>query len=286
MLNERKSILLFFVLVLLAGIACSTLQRFGGVEGESQDAVHDEWIDESGAESAIDVQPDVEADIVVERPESSDSSGAQENTATDDSLANTTLGQQMESGEVTIDLVESTGGGTQGEIIEVIITNQSGEELVFVIPPGLVFTPIGTDEQNLMVLDGVEVTLQPGETIVLSPYVICIEASAATPSAGSVYQIGYLESDDLHAFAVCVDEEADGTLTQDDIGLQFAAWSIANGGNVLEMPELTEVEEGALSGLMEELEAIPGMMETIEEMMLVLSEDWLQRCGITVGGEQ
>jgi len=286
MFKQQKLIYLSVILVLLAGMACSTIQRFDNPEGESQDASHDQWIDESGAEAGIDVMPDAEADHMDEGSESTDSSGALDNINIDASLDDTTLSHLIKSGDMIIEMIESTGGGTQGQIVEVIITNQSGEEIVFEVPPGLVFSPVETDEQDLMVLDGEVVTLEPGETIVFSPYVICIEADAAAPSSGSAYQIGYLESGDLLAFAECVDEEAEGTLAQDDIGLQFAVWSIASGGNVMEMPDLTELEEGALSGLTEEWEAIPGMMETMEEMILVISEDWLQRCEISVGGEE
>jgi len=289
MFKERKSILLFIILVLLAGLACSgtqRLQRFIGVSGEASDASHDQWIDESGAETGVDLQPADQPDILGERPESSDSAESPENLGLDASLDNTTLGQHINSGDLIIEQIESTGGGTQGEIIEVVIINESGEEIVFEIPPGLVFSPINTGEQDLMVLDGEVVILEPGETIVFSPYVICIDASAATPSSGSVYQVSYLESGDLLAFAECVDEETDDTLSPDDIGLQFAVWSIANDGNVLEMPEITEAEEGAYAGLMEELAAIPGMVDTMEDMMGVFSEEWLQRCDISVGGEE
>ncbi len=289
MIKERKPILLFIVLVIAAGLACSGTQRFQrflGVDGESLDANHSQWIDESGAEAGIDLQPADQPDIMAEEPGSSDSSGSLENIAVDASLDNTTLGQRINSGDLVIELIESTGGGTQGEIVEVVIINRSGEEIVFEVPPGLVFSPIETGEQDLMVLDGEVITLEPGETIVFSPYVICIEASAATPSSGSTYQIGYLESGDLLAFAECVDEETDDELSPDDIGLQFAVWSIANDGNVLEMPEITEAEEGAYAGLMEELAAIPGMVDTMEEMMLGFSEEWLQRCDISIGGEE
>ena len=178
MIKERKPILLFIVLVIAAGLACSGTQRFQrflGVDGESLDANHSQWIDESGAEAGIDLQPADQPDIMAEEPGSSDSSGSLENIAVDASLDNTTLGQRINSGDLVIELIESTGGGTQGEIVEVVIINRSGEEIVFKIPPGLVFSPIETGEQDLMVLDGEVVTLEPGETIVFSPYVICIQ---------------------------------------------------------------------------------------------------------------
>jgi hypothetical protein len=141
---------------------------------------------------------------------------------------------------------------------------------------------VGTDEQNMMVLDAIEVTLQPQETVVLSPYVICIQAEAAVPSSGASYQLGYLESDVLLDFAQCVDEEADGTLSQDDLSLQIAVWTITSGGNELEMPELTGIDDGALTELMEELEAFTDMMEELEGVSTEIGDEWLQRCDISV----
>jgi hypothetical protein len=286
---RKKSILFFIVLMLLTGLACSAVQsfqRFIGADGEVQDANHEQWTDLLEDEQSADEQPAPEPDTAAEASESSPAGGAQENHALDASLENTALSYQIESGDVTLELIDIIDGDTQGEIIEISVTNQSGEELVFEIPAGLVFSPNETNEQDLMVLDAVVVDLDPGETIVLTPYVVCIDASAATPSSGSEYQIGYLESGDLLAFAQCVDEEEDGTLDQEDLGLQFAVWSIVSSGNIMEMPELSEEEGGALSGLMEELEAIPGMGDALDEMLLVIGEEWLQRCGISVEGEQ
>jgi hypothetical protein len=237
-------LVLILLLVFAAGASCSPIQQFTGVEGESQ---------ETGHEQGIDVHI---------------------------TLENTTLGQQLESGEVTIDQLDITEEETQGEIIQVLVVNQSDEEQVVEIPAGMVFTPEDSDEQDLMVLDSVVVTLEPEEEIVLSPYVVCIDAGAAVPSSGSTYQLGYLESDDLLTFAQCVDQESNGSLTQDDIGLQFAVWAIASGGNIFEDPEFTEVEDGALSGTLGELEIMAGMME---EMVSLFGEEWLQRCNITLG---
>lgn len=289
MIKTRKFLLLFITLMLFTGLACSVMQsfqKFIGADGEARDANHEQWVDLPEEESSTDEQPVPEPDIEAEASESSTTGDPQENSALDASLENTSLSYQIVSGDVTLELIDIIDGDTQGEIIEITVTNQSGEELTFEIPAGLVLSPVETGEQDLMVLDAVVVNLEPGETIVLSPYVVCIDASAATPASGSEYQLGYLESGDLLDFAQCVDEEADGTLDQEDLGLQFAIWSIVNSGNVMEMPELSEVEGGALSGLMEELEAIPGMEDTLGEMLMVFGEDWLQRCGISVGAEQ
>jgi hypothetical protein len=291
---KRISILLMIVLLFLAGLACSVTQRFitsPGITGESQDAKHDQWSDLLGPDQENADPQDAGSDTLEGESRSSDGadtnhrSGSLDKIQIDPSLDQTALGQRIKSGDMIIELIESTGGGTQGQIIEMVIINQSSEEIIFEVPPGLVFSPVGTDEQELMVLDGEVVTLEPAETIVLSPYVICIESSASTPSSGSAYEIGYLADGDLLAFAECVDQETNGDLYEDDIGLQFAVWSIANHGSMLEMPEGSEEVEGAFSELTAEWEIL-GLLETMTELMSGMSENWLQRCDISVGGEE
>ena len=136
-----------------------------------------------------------------------------------------------------------------------------------------------------MVLDGEVVTLEPGETIVLSPYVICIDSSASTPSSGSAYTLGYLAEGNLLAFAECVDQESNGDLNEDDLGLQLAAWSIANNGPILDTLEGSDEGEGVFSDLIAEWENL-GLFEAMADLMSGMSEDWLQRCDISVGGEE
>jgi len=290
--NKRISIPLLIILLLMAGLACSGTQRlFSGVTGEAQDTQHREWSDLREADHENVNPQDAGSDTLEGESRSSDGadsnqqSGSHDEIHIDPSLDQTTLGQRIKSGDMIIELIESTGGGTQGQIIEMVIINQSGEEIIFEVPPGLVFAPVGSDEQELMVLDGEVVTLEPGETIVLSPYVICIESSASTPSSESAYEIGYLADGDLLAFAQCVDQETNSEIREDDIGLQFAAWSIANHGPILEMPEGSGDDDGALSELTEEWEDA-GLLETMTELMSEMSDDWLQRCDISVDGEE
>jgi hypothetical protein len=293
MKNKKVLLALVAMIFFLTGLACSGTQSFlkySGISGESRDAQHDQWSDvlEPGQENADPQDPGSDTiegeSSSAEGVDSSQQSGSQNEIQIDPSLDQTALAKRIKSGDMVIELIESTGGGTQGQIIEMVIINQSGEEIIFEVPPGLVFSPVGSDEQDLMVLDGEVVTLEPDDTIVLTPYVVCIESSASTPSSGSAYEIGYLADGDLLAFAQCVDQDTNGDLGEDDIGLQFAVWSIANQGYVLEMPESLGEEGGAFSELMEEWE-VSGMLETMTEMMSLISDDWLQRCDISVGGE-
>jgi hypothetical protein len=294
MMDKRIMLPLLVVILLLAGLACSGIpmfSKYNGVAGESRDANHDQWSNllEPGQENAN--PPETGSDSIEGEArsegggDSNQPGGSQDDNQLDPSLDQTILGKHIKSGDAVIELIESTGGGTQGQIIAVVIINKSGEELVLEVPPGLVFSPVDSDEQDLMVLDGEVVELEPDETIILTPYVICIESSAATPSSGSSYEIAYLADGDLLAFAQCVDEEAGANLSEDDIALQLAVWSIANQENVLEMPEGSENLGGAYAELFEELE-LTGMLETVYEMMAGMSEEWLRRCEVSVGGEQ
>ncbi len=291
---KRLSIIPFLTLLFLASLACSgsqSLLRFSGVRGEAQDVGHTEWSDLFEGDQENQDQQDPGSDTMEGETRSSDGADSNQSSESsgeiqvDPSLDQTALGQRIKSGDMIIELIESTGGGTQGKIIEIVLINQSGEEIFFEIPPGLVFSPVSSDEQDLMVLDGEIVTLDPGETIVLSPYVICIESSASTPSSGSAYEIGYLADGDLLAFAECVDRETDGDLGEDDISLQLAAWSIANQGQILAMPEGSEDLEGAFSELIDMWE-FSGLLESMTEMMGAMSEEWIQRCDISLGGEE
>ncbi len=294
MRNKRLSIAPFVILLFLASLACSgsqSLIKFPGVRGEAQDAGHTEWSDLFEGDQENQDRQDTGSDTIegesgsADGADSNQSSQSSGEIAVDPSLDQTALGQRLKSGDMIIEWIESTGGGTQGQIIEIVMINQSGEEIIFEIPPGLVFSPVGSDEQDLMVLDGEIVTLGPDETIVLSPYVICIESSASTPSSGSAYEIGYLADGDLLAFAECVDRETDGDLSDDDFSLQLAAWSIANQGQILAMPDGIEGLEGAFAEMLEGWE-ISGLLEIMTETMGAMSEEWIQRCDISLDGEE
>lgn len=291
--NKRLSISLIVILLILVSLACSGSQSLfnsSGVKGEAQDAEHTEWSDLFEGDQQNQDRQDPGSDTLEGETRSSDGADSDQSSQpsgeieVDPSLDQTTLGQQIQSGDLIIDLIKTTGGGTQGKIIEIVMINQSGEEIIFEIPPGLVFSPVGSDEQDLMVLDGEIVTLDPGETIVLSPYVICIESSASTPSSGSAYQIGYLADGDLLAFAECVDRETEGDLGDDDFSLQLAAWSIANQGQILAMPEGIEGLEGAFAEMLEGWE-ISGLLEIMTETMGAMSEEWIQRCDLSLEGD-
>ncbi len=252
--------------------------------GESRDASHTRWINDPDLVTDNANEPAGDSDSIQGESQSGVDSAtiseAPENIGNDPSLQNTELVRRVYSGDTTIDLIEPQGSGTQGQLLEVVITNHSGEEISFEIPAGLVFAPEDEGDQDLMVLDAVVVELDPGETITFEPYVICIESSDSAPTQTSVYTIDRMETGELLNFAECVDQEGDGHLSVDDFGLQFAVWRVADGDDFLQISELPEDTTGAMADLLENWEST-GMLEAMQDMWQMYSQEWLDRCQIS-----
>lgn len=286
--NKKKLALISMLVILFTATACSAVYYlspgFGDPRGESIDSNHTRWIDVPNQVTDNADGPAADPDSIQGESQSgADSatiSDAPANVGNDSSLQKTELVRRVYSGDTTIDLIEPQGSGTQGELLEVIITNHSGEEISFEIPAGLVFAPEDEGDQDLMVLDAVMVELDPGETITFEPYVICIESSDSAPSQTSVYTIDRMETGELLNFAECVDQEGDGHLSVDDFGLQFAVWRVADGDDFLQISELQEDPTGAMADFMEIWEST-GMLEAMQDMWQMYSQEWLDRCQIT-----
>jgi hypothetical protein len=200
--------------------------------------------------------------------------------------------------------VESPGGGVSGEILDVTLANPTDEELVFLVPCGLFFAPEG-ELQRMMVVQSVEVTLDPGGSTVVTPYVMCIDSGLSAPDGGDVYGIGAMATDELLALAECVCERdlaAELDPMMGDLSLQMAVWAASDG----ELPDiegdLAEVE-GALGDVLggglgfdpedlEELTGMPGfdLEAVLEQAMQFMNEyntnasTWLEECGIVLEG--
>ena len=286
--NKKKLALISMLVILFTVMACSAVYSvfpgIGDPRGESIDADHTRWIDVPDQVTDNADEPAADPDSIQGESQSgADSSTRPEvtdNVGNDPSLQNTELVRRVYSGDTTIDLIEPQGSGTQGQLLEVVITNHSGEEISFEIPAGLVFAPEDEGDQDLMVLDAVVVELDPGETITFEPYVICIESSDSAPSQTSVYTIDRMETGELLNFADCVDQEGDGHLSADDFGLQFAVWRVADGDDFLQISELPEDPTGAMGDIMENWEST-GMLEAMQNMWQMYSQEWLDRCQIS-----
>lgn len=199
----------------------------------------------------------------------------------DAALWETEFGKLLASGDLAVEGIQanSEDSDTVGTILTVQFVNLGNDEIIVSLPCGLVFIPSETDEQALMMIQPLEITLAVGETAEFTPYVVCIELAAPAPAYTSTYTIGYLESDQLLAFAECVcGEEIDDFVgSMDPLGVQFAAWTVATQGDFTGLIE----DEAAAAG--EFLEGIEGSeaVTAMFEMMSTFSSEWLDRCGFT-----
>ncbi|RLC99814.1 MAG: hypothetical protein DRI65_16890 [Chloroflexota bacterium] len=186
----------------------------------------------------------------------------------------------IDRGDVKVEEILNTGEGfgTIGEIFSVAVRNMSSDALEVEIPCGLVFTPNNDSLQPMMVIQKESASVDPGETLDLSPYVVCIDADAGVPEPGDDYTIGYMESGDLLSFAKCLCEDP-GTTT-DPMGVQFAVWMISEDINP---GDLSDYGGEALQFLFDG--NVPDDMGGMVDNALGLSgngssQDWLARCGI------
>lgn len=218
-------------------------------------------------------------------------------------------------GTLAVD-VTSPEGGVSGELLDVTVRNQSADDLVVLIPCGFVFAPEEAAEQRMMVVQEAEASVAPGETVVLTPYVMCIDASLGAPGSGSAYGLGIPAESDLAALAECVckhDLAAELDPLLGDMSLQMAVWAAADGEfTTISAEELADAQSalgelvGGELGLdlesiaeaagvdvedLEDLTGIPGfdfesMLESAEQFMGGYQDKaaaWLTECGIDLG---
>lgn len=281
---KRTKIALAVGMVLLLTLACAT---FGGGDQQNNNAANQEQNqeqnnnaqnteDNSSGGSAGDNQAnsDTEAEDKDDQPPDS---GAELEGA----LWETEFGKLLSSGDLAIEGVEANSDyETVGTILTVQFTNLSSDEILVTLPCGLVFVPTTTEEQELMMIQPMEVSLGAGESAEFSPYVVCIEMNAPAPERSSGYTLGYLASEDMLTFAECIcGEQLSSELgSMDSVGVQFAAWSISTGGDIL---SLIEEESGSFEQYLEGLEG-DQLVEQITQMMEMFGGEWLDRCGITL----
>ncbi len=194
-------------------------------------------------------------------------------------------------GAVLDDVVSTSDGDTAGRILRVQITNPMTDELLATIPCGLIFNPPpGSDEQRLMVIQQVSAAIPPGESADLTPYVICIDSSSAVPATGSSYQIGVMATGDLLKLAQCMcnetlaDIEDDPLAFTDQLGLQFAVWTVSDELSFDEIFEEMEDAQGALGeiGAGDFTEGLEDLLGGIMGMFQAAGQEWLEKCDIEI----
>ncbi|MBN2555175.1 MAG: hypothetical protein JXA97_04480 [Anaerolineales bacterium] len=201
----------------------------------------------------------------------------------------------IERGDFEIVDVVMSEDGIQGRIIDVAVHNPGTETITVLIPCGMFFAPSDDDTQRMMVIQSEEVVIDGGETVVIEPFVICIDGSAGAPSGGDAYQVGMLTSGELLQFAQClclIDLDVDTGAAQvpmggGEFGLQFAVWAVSDDM----FGEDTEFDFGESASAIdsifgaefgEELGDMAEMINAMLEMYRGMVAPWLAYCGISL----
>jgi len=173
----------------------------------------------------------------------------------------------------------SNTGETIGQILEIEVTNQSGEDTFFVVPCGTVLLPKDRSQQRMMVIQQASTKVAADEITVLPMYVVCIDANSLTPEAGSNFELGKPIGGKLGEFADCLCGQ---TLTDDEaivMGLQFAVWEVAESG---ELDQVASAGDNALSDIVgsEGMEDFMAMYDMVMQMYGQSAQQWLDQCDI------
>ncbi len=196
----------------------------------------------------------------------------------------------VEQGTLELQGIQATQEEISGPVLALQISNPTDGEVVASIPCGFIFLPADQDEQRMMVIQPIDLSLAPGESGELRPYVICIDGDKAGPSTGSTYLLGTMATDDLLKLAQCVCQE-DLTALEESldpfkaIGLQIAVWMTSSGVDSLEEMMLSG-GEGAFGSLMGDQfgdmgEEMQQFIQMLSSMIEEPAQEWLQRCEIT-----
>lgn len=269
--SRRRKLHLALGFLSLAALACTCTAL--GSPGELFGGLLPEEVDEAveGARATL-AEPTEEEEVPpTDRPEPS----PQAETAPG-------LPGLLAAGRVASEGVEANSEGQiQGPILTVQLTNPESEEVVVEVPCGLIFRPeTAEDEQRLMSIQPASTTLSGDGSAQVEPYVICIDADRAAPSLGTAYEVGEMASGDLLKLAECLCEEelAGSTFGMEQMGVQFAVWSVSSGMSMEEMLTGGGEGEGALGEFLgEEGEELFGMMQ---EMFVAPAQEILERCDI------
>ncbi|NIA24871.1 MAG: hypothetical protein GWP04_04815 [Gammaproteobacteria bacterium] len=240
------------------------------------------------------VVPPVSTTVAETEPPTS----AASSTSVAASPAGESIQDLVADGSLEVDVV-SPEGGISGMIVEVMLTNRSDEDLDAVVPCGLVFEPVpGVQEQRMMVVQPVAARVPPGASVIVRPFVACIDSDEEPASAGAVYVPASVADGDLLTFAQCLcrrdlDSELDPTTGGMD--LQFAVWAVTDGDLAIwrgDPGDLTgalgNLTGGSLDIDAEDLKELQGTnldqmiaaMQAFMEQIGTGAQRWLDECEI------
>lgn len=194
-----------------------------------------------------------------------------------------TSGSLELNGALLNSITSIADGETTGLILSVQVTNPSSDEIILTIPCGLIFEPSSrSEEQRLMVIQQASGVVLPGETLSLTPYVVCIDSTRSAPTSGSAYQVGTIASDDILKLAMCICQEELSTDLENDpnafnqqLGVQFAVWAVAEDLSL----EGIAGAAGEGVGAVGQLEEIYG---PLIQLFSSFGQEWLDKCDIEI----
>lgn len=84
--------------------------------------------------------------------------------------------------------VTATGkGGYTGQALQLKITNNSGNPLLLTVDPALIFRPVDTSQQDLLLAGNEKISVQPFKNAEAAVQTFCAKSYAGSPRAGEAF---------------------------------------------------------------------------------------------------
>ena len=137
----------------------------------------------------------------------------------------------VESGAAVVDEIVAVEETPSGPNLRVTVRNLGPDVLVVTIPCGTILVPADGEVQQMMVVQPASESIPPGETVEITLFVVCIDASKGTPSAGDGFALGPLADGDILKLAECAcrDGQIAGANPLPLIGLHFTTCRVRDG---------------------------------------------------------
>lgn len=176
-------------------------------------------------------------------------------------------------------------GSFTGRTINLELYNNTDGALEVFIPCGLVFISAEENTSRMMVVQPTLTRLNKGDSAVIKPFVLSIDAIKSLPSPERTYRVEELEKGKNKQFAACLCQQdlPAETETQDLISLQLAAWMVGSEDTLANVSDNLNDILKDLTGLPI---AIPGLEDVMQDLAGNLAPNaqaWLDKCGITLG---
>lgn len=88
-------------------------------------------------------------------------------------------------------------GGYSGQALKLHLTNNSGNQLIITVDPGVIFQPADTLQQDLVLAGGEKVTLLPFKDASIEVFTFCAKSYAHSPEKDEAFSFLKKGSDTL-----------------------------------------------------------------------------------------